>query len=193
MNKNNIPQSSLVCESPKEWHEWLESHYDTETEVWLEIKKAKSLKQGIRLDEAVEEAICFGWIDGKMHSLDQERYILRFTPRKPGSIWSLVNRKRAEALIAEKRMTEAGLEKIEEAKASGRWQNAYSSKVKPEIPDDLLVALQADPIACDNFERWTNSQKRIAVWWVEESRQAKTRENRIAKIVSSAQSNQKLS
>ena len=124
MDKNNIPQTWLICQNLKEWHDWLENNQDNELEVWLQIKKSKASEQGVKLEEAVDEALCFGWIDGKMHSLNQDHYILRFTPRKSGSIWSLKNRKRAETLIAEKRMTVRGMEKIQEAKMSGRWQSA---------------------------------------------------------------------
>lgn len=101
MNAKNIPQHWLICHSLKEWHDWLAVHHDIETEIWLQIKKARSNELGIGLDEAVEEAICFGWIDSKRHSLDSERYIMRMTHRKTGSMWSMINRKRAEALMAD--------------------------------------------------------------------------------------------
>lgn len=192
MDKNNIAQTWLVCENLKEWHDWLEANHDKEVQVWLQIKKAKSTENGVRMEEAVDEALCFGWIDGKMHSLNDDHYILRFTPRKAGSIWSMTNRKRAESLITEKRMRESGMEKIQEAKKSGRWQSAYSSKEKAEIPNDLLEALEADPVAHSNFNAWSNSQKFQAIWWLEESKQPKTRENRISKIVEYARNKQKL-
>ena len=127
-----------------------------------------------------------------MHSLNQDHYILRFTPRKPRSLWSLTNRKRAEKLIAEKRMMDSGMEKIQEAKTNGRWQSAYSSKEKIETPKDLLEALEADPVAYSNFISWSNSQRYQTIWWLEESKQAKTRESRILKIVECARRKQKL-
>ena len=191
MDKNSISQTWLVCENLKAWHDWLEAHHDKEFKVWLQIKKVKSIENGVRLEEAVDEALCFGWIDGKMHSLSQDHYILRFTPRKAGSIWSMAKRKRAESLIAEKRMKESGMEKIQEAKTSGRWQNAYSSNEKTEIPKDLLEALLADPIANSNFNAWSNSQKFQAIWWLEESKQSKTRDSHISKIVEYARNKQK--
>lgn len=192
MDKNNIPQTWLICQNLKEWHDWLENNQDNELEVWLQIKKAKASEQGVKLEEAVDEALCFGWIDGKMHSLNQDHYILRFTPRKSGSIWSLKNRKRAETLIAEKRMTVRGMEKIQEAKMSGRWQSAYSSQEKTEIPKDLLEAFESDPEANSNFTSWSNSQKFLVIRWLEESKQVKTRETRIAKIVEYARNKKKL-
>jgi len=192
MDKNNVPQTWLICQNLKDWHDWIETHHDNELEVWLQIKKVKSIENGVRLEEAVDEALCFGWIDGKMHSLNKDHYILRFTPRKADSIWSMANRKRAESLIAEKRMKESGMEKIQEAKTSGRWQNAYSSKVKTEIPKDLLLALEADSVAYSNFASWSNSQRFQVIWWLEESKQVKTRESRIFKIVEYARNKQKL-
>ena len=192
MHKNNIPETWLVCQNLKEWHDWLESHHDKDIEVWLQIKKARSVEQGVRLEEAVDEALCFGWIDGKMHSLSQDHFILRFTLRRTGSMWSMTNRKRAEALIAEKRMKDSGMEKIKEAKANGRWQSAYSSKAETEMPEDLLEALEADPVAYSHFNTWSSSKKFQAIWWLEESKQVKTRESRIAKIVEVARNKQKL-
>lgn len=192
MDKKNIPETWLICQNLKEWHDWLDKNHDHELEVWLQIKKAKSSEQGVRLEEALDEALCFGWIDGKMHSLNQDHFILRFTPRKAGSIWSMTNRNRAETLIAEKRMTVSGMEKIEEAKSCGRWQSAYSSKEKTEVPKDLLEALETDPVANSNFTSWSNSQKFQAIWWLEESKQVKTRETRIAKIVEYARNKKKL-
>ena len=192
MNKNSVPQTWLICQDLKAWHVWLESHHEKEIEVWLQIKKAKSVEQGVRIEEAVDEALCFGWIDGKMHSLNEDHFMLRFTPRRAGSIWSMANRNRAEALIADQRMKESGMEKIQEAKANGRWQSAYSSNEETEIPKDLLEALEADPEAYSNFSSWSNSQRFQAIWWLEESKQRKTRESRIAKIVEATRINQKL-
>ena len=155
-------------------------------------KKFRTIEPGISLYEAVVESICFGWIDGKMHSLDSNRFIFRFTPRKPSSVWSMINRIRAETLVADERMTEAGIVKIREAQLSGRWQAAYTSRIKPDIPGDLNEALHADPLASRNFENWSNSQKLLAVKLIEKSRQSKTRGNRINMIVNSAHNEHRL-
>lgn len=192
MNNNMRPQSGLFCATRKEWHDWLVSHHGSEAAVWLQIKKVGSPESGVYYNEAVEEALCVGWIDGKMLSLDADKYLLRFTPRRPGSIWSMANRKRAEALIAADRMTEAGLAEIREAQANGLWQTAYTSKETPEFPTDLLAALQADPVASRHFNDWSNSQKLQAVGWIAAAKQLKTREKRIAKIISCTRNNQKL-
>lgn len=125
LNKMNKPDSWLVCTDTKEWHDWLVENYLIKSEVWLQIRKVKSEDIGVKLDEAVEEAICYGWIDGKMYSLDENKYILRFTPRRRNSLWSKKNRKRAEALIGSGRMTDIGMKKIKEAQENGNWENAY--------------------------------------------------------------------
>lgn len=130
MVDKDIPTDWLFCSSLEEWHNWLLTNHAKESEIWLQIKKVKSKENGVRYDKAVEEAICFGWIDGLMYSIDKDRYILRFTPRRPGSIWSLINRNRAQTLISEGRMTEAGMAKVKEAQSNGRWETAYSSKFK---------------------------------------------------------------
>lgn len=125
MNMMSFPNSWLICNETKDWHDWLAANYLTQSQVWLQISKAHVRDIGIKIDEAVEEAICHGWIDGKMYSLDNDKYILRFTPRRLDSAWSRKNKKRAEALIAAGRMTEYGMEKIRAAQKNGNWENAY--------------------------------------------------------------------
>jgi uncharacterized protein YdeI (YjbR/CyaY-like superfamily) len=186
MHKNT---DLLEFTSREEFRCWLKMNHKQENGIWILF--AKGNKQ-FSASDALEEAICFGWIDGMMYSLDSDKYILRMTPRMPGSMWSMINRKRAERLIADGRMTEAGMVPIREAQSSGRWQAAYSSKKEPNVPEDLITALQADPVANSNFENWSNSQKLQAVVWIEQSRQLKTRANRINKVVSCAHNEQKL-
>lgn len=125
MDKMSFPMSWLVCNESREWHDWLVENYLTQTEVWLQISKAHLKDIGIKIDDAVEEAICYGWIDGKMFSLDKDKYILRFTPRRLNSLWSRKNKKRAEALMANGRMTDYGMEKVKAAMKNGNWDNAY--------------------------------------------------------------------
>jgi uncharacterized protein YdeI (YjbR/CyaY-like superfamily) len=112
----------LACSSVEEWRRWLERHHDTETGVWLLIAKKRATRPGPSLVEATEEALCFGWIDSAMRPVDDETYVLRYTPRRAKSAWSDVNKARAERLIAEGRMTQAGLARIDEAKRDGRWE-----------------------------------------------------------------------
>jgi uncharacterized protein YdeI (YjbR/CyaY-like superfamily) len=125
MVAEGIPQSWLKCDDIRQWHDWLTNNYLDKSEIWLQITKAHIKDIGVKIDEAVEEAICHGWIDGKMYSLDADKYILRFTPRRLNSYWSKKNRKRAEELIAKYRMTEYGMEKVRAAQQNGNWENAY--------------------------------------------------------------------
>lgn len=125
MDKMSFPKSWLICNEAKDWHDWLVSNHQKQKEVWLQISKAHVKDGGVKIDEAVEEAICYGWIDGKMFSLHEAKYILRFTPRRLDSLWSKKNKKRAEDLIEKERITEYGMEKIRAAKKNGNWDNAY--------------------------------------------------------------------
>lgn len=182
----------LSCQNLQEWHDWLAGHDQQAMAVWLKIKKARSKEAGVTLAEAVVEAICFGWIDGKMYSLDADSYILRFTPRQPDSLWSKINRQRAEALQAAGRMTPAGLQTILAAQANGTWQSAYSSQEKPQLPTDLAAALAADPEARGQFDRWSNSEQLQAAGWIEQAKRPQTRQRRIDQVVSQAHNGLKL-
>lgn len=191
--KSKRPESWLHFKDRIQWREWLENHHDKDTSIWIEIKKARSNSTGIYLGEAVEEAICFGWIDGKMFSVDQDRYIIRMTPRRPGSVWSKINRDRAVALINSWLMREPGMEAIRIAQANGQWQKAYSSKETPDLPEDLLEALKNREGALANFNGWTNSLQLQAIFWLDQSKRSKTRMERIARIVNAAANNSPIS
>jgi len=192
LKDKNIPESWLICRDSFEWRGWLTANHLKESGVWLQIRRAKSKETGILLEEAVEEAICFGWIDGKMFGIDDEKYIIRMTPRRKGSMWSLNNRKLAEELIAEGRMTQSGMDAVDEAKANGRWDGAYSSRVAPELPRDLRIALEEDQVAMGNFAKWPNNHKTQGVSWITESRREETRLNRIRRIVELSRSGKRL-
>lgn len=119
-----FPQEWYTFDSAEQWRAWLMENHEQRGEVWLRIRKAHAKTPGIVNTEAVLEALCFGWIDSHMRPQDSDGYLLRFSPRRKGSSWSPVNRERAEQLIAEERMTAAGLRAIEEAKANGKWEAA---------------------------------------------------------------------
>ncbi|HEY5575650.1 MAG TPA: YdeI/OmpD-associated family protein [Clostridiaceae bacterium] len=181
-----MPDSWLTPLSADEWSRWLASHYSSESEVWLRIKKSGSKGAGVNLDDAVTEALRFGWIDSRMKNLDGEGFILRFSPRKPDSVWSAVNRKRVETLTEAGLMTEAGLATVRAAKKSGHWQTAYSTREKPEIPDDLRAELEASPPALENFSGWSNSGQLQAVFWIGQAKRPQTRISRIKNIAARA-------
>jgi uncharacterized protein YdeI (YjbR/CyaY-like superfamily) len=166
-----------------QWRAWLEEHHTAESEAWLILFKKKHLDQGLRLEEAVEEALCFGWIDGVLQPLDERRYALRFSGRRSNSVWSLRNIRRAERLIAEGKMTEAGLRKIAEAKENGEWEAAIRREQVDRIPDDLEAALRAEEGALLAYQALPDSRKKQYLYWLQSAKHAETRQRRIQKIV----------
>jgi uncharacterized protein YdeI (YjbR/CyaY-like superfamily) len=119
---------ALHFKTSTEWHKWLQNNHDKETEAWLVIYKKGSHHTGLRYEEALEEALCFGWIDGKMKSMDKDKFILRYSPRNAKSIWSQQNREKTEQLIASGKMTLAGLARVKEAKMNSTWEKADTQK-----------------------------------------------------------------
>jgi len=186
-----MPEASLEFKDREDWRKWLEQNHAVEREAWVTIRKARSPRPGVSYVEALDEATRYGWIDGKMRSLDEHSFTLRFSPRRRNSPWSLSNRERAQRLMREGAMEEAGLRAVEEAMASGRWDTAYTSRVTPEVPGDLAESLRADAEARRNFQAFSNSVKLMYVHWVEEARREETRARRIAEVVSRAARNLK--
>jgi uncharacterized protein YdeI (YjbR/CyaY-like superfamily) len=172
--------------SPDEWRLWLEQNHFSEGEAWVIIQKKNSPRKGLRYEEAVEEAVCFGWIDSKMQRVDGERFRQRFSPRKNRSIWSKKNKETAQKMIQAGKMTESGLAAIKVAKENGMWDMAYSSKTALTIPDDLKEALKANMSAWENFSTFTNSEQLRYVYWVNTAKKAQTRQRRIAEVVKNA-------
>ena len=177
----------------KEWRKWLEENHSSEKEIWVIIHKKKSGKKGLKYHEAVEEAICFGWIDSKMQSIDAERFRQRFSPRRKNSIWSKSNKEKAEKMIQAGKMTQAGFETINEAKQNGKWATAYSSKMPLAVPKDLAKALKENELAWKNFEKFSNSTKLQYIYWVNSAKKDETRRKRIIAVVKKASQKIKLS
>lgn len=125
---------TLTFANAGEWRAWLEAHGREATEAWLVIQKQRSKQPGLRYEGAVEEALSFGWIDGLLNALDEDNYLLRFSPRRPEGVWSITNIERAERLIREGRMTEAGLARVQQARESGQWQAAIRREQVDVIP-----------------------------------------------------------
>jgi len=175
-----------------EWRRWLERHHDTQTEIWLVHYKKHSRKAGLRLVEAVEEALCFGWIDGQLRKIDDEKFRLRYSPRRLRSPWSRINRKKAEKMIRAGKMTAAGLARIEEAKKTGLWQRAYTNKTRERMPSDLKAALLKNREAWDNFRKFANTYRNMYIGWVVSAKTEETRKRRIDKVFDQAFRNKKL-
>lgn len=165
------------------WRAWLEEHHATAPEAWLLIQRARSTQPGLRLADAVEEALCYGWIDSTLKPADYDTYHLRFSPRKPGGIWSMTNIERAERLMAEGRMAPAGTAAVEAGKASGQWQAARERERTDVIPDDLHAALEQVSGALEAYQALTASKKKQYLHWLQSAKRATTRAKRIAAIV----------
>jgi uncharacterized protein YdeI (YjbR/CyaY-like superfamily) len=173
------------------WRKWLQNNHDKETEAWLVIYKKGNNRTGLRYEEALEEALCFGWIDGKMKSIDKDTFILRYSPRNARSIWSQQNREKTEQLMASGKMTPAGLARVEEAKMNGTWEKAYTQKKKDEIPADLEAALSQNQIALSNFSKFANSYRNMYILWVNSAKTEATRKKRISEVVERSKLNKK--
>ncbi len=186
---SKYPDSCMAFTNQEDWRAWLEEHHATEQEAWLFISRKASARQFLMLGEAVEEALCFGWIHGALQPINKESYALRFSPRKPHSIWSIHNQRRVEKLIREGRMTPAGLEKVAEAKESGEWEAAIVREDVSSVPDDLVQALE-EADAWLAFEGWPASQKVQYLYWLEIAKRMVTREKRIQAIVTMAKREQ---
>ncbi len=181
----------LCVRDRNEWRGWLAENHSRAKEIWLVHYKKHVEKPCVSYDDAVEEALCFGWIDGIMKRLDDERYILRYSPRRKKSIWSVPNIKRAKRMITQGLMTEAGLAKIGEAKENGEWDKAIVREDPKNVPPDLKKALDANKTAKKNFESFAPSYKKQYIWWITEAKRADTRARRIKETISRAEKNQK--
>ena len=174
---------ALDFKERREWRQWLHFNHDINNEVLLLIYRRRSSKTGISYNEALEEALCFGWIDGKMKSIDKDKFVLRFSPRKAKSVWSKINKEKAELLIEQGKMTTAGLAKIAEAKRNGLWEAAYTNKEKDAIPNDLEAALSQNDSAWNNFHRFANSYRNMYIGWIISAKTEETRKKRIVEVV----------
>jgi uncharacterized protein YdeI (YjbR/CyaY-like superfamily) len=164
------------------WREWLAAHHRERTQVWLLLHKKHVQEPSVSYGEAVEEALCWGWIDGLTNAWDERSYAVRFTPRRPGSVWSERNVERVTRMIAEGRMTPAGMALVDEAKRRGTWDQATSGRLD-EAPPDLEAALAGVPAARERWETWPASPRRQYVYWVLDAKRPETRARRIAEVV----------
>jgi uncharacterized protein YdeI (YjbR/CyaY-like superfamily) len=184
--------TAVYFKTRAEWRRWLERHHDRKTEIWLIHYRKHSGEPGVRYEEAVEEALCFGWIDGQLRKIDDEKFRLRYSPRRLRSPWSRINRKKAEKMIRAGKMTAAGLARIEEAKKTGLWQRAYTNKTRERMPSDLKAALLKNREAWDNFRKFANTYRNMYIGWVVSAKTEETRKRRIDKVFDQAFRNKKL-
>lgn len=172
----------------KEWRKWLESNHQSEKSVWLVIYHKDSETKSVYYDEAVEEAICFGWIDSVAHKRDTESKYQFFAQRKPKSNWSKLNKERAEKMLAQGQMTASGQKLIDLAKQTGTW-DALVEVQNSVIPDDLQNRLNENNKALENFLAFPPSSKRIILEWILNAKKEETRQKRIDETVRLAADN----
>jgi len=184
------PTGPLAFRNAREWRKWLGKNHARSQGEWVYMYK-KAAKSGLRYQEALDEALCFGWIDGQIHAVDEEKYRQRWTPRRPGSVWSQANKNRVKRLTAEGRMAAAGLATVAAAKKTGKWQAAYTNRREEAVPPDLAAALRADRDAWQNFGAFAPTYRNMYAGWVADAKRAETRQRRIAAVVRRARENRK--
>jgi uncharacterized protein YdeI (YjbR/CyaY-like superfamily) len=183
-----LPPNAIHPHTRAEWREWLSANHQQPTGVWLVSYKKATGKLEFDYDAAVEEALCFGWIDSKPNKLDAERSMLWFAPRQSGTGWSKPNKLRIDRAIANDLMTPAGMAKIAAAKLDGSWSKLDAVE-NLEIPDDLAIALAAQPPASANFEAFPRSTKRGILEWILNAKTPATRAKRILETATLAAQN----
>lgn len=165
------------------WGEWLEENHAVSNGIWLRIFKKGSGEVSVYYPEALDEALCFGWIDGQKKSWDEPSWLQKFTPRRPRSSWSKINTRHIERLIQAGRMTPSGLKEVESAKNDGRWQNAYESPRDATLPEDFLEELSKIPGARDFLETLSQRNTYAIVYRLQSAKRPETRERRMRAIL----------
>src|SRR5512145_1522782 len=182
MQKNaHIPTKPFA--SKKKWADWLAMQHDKSTGVWLKLAKKDSGIPSVTYEEAVEVALCYGWIDGQKKGYDDKYWLQKFTPRGPKSIWSKINTEKAERLIASGEMKPAGLKAVESARQDGRWDAAYSSQKNMTIPEDLQAALDGNRKARAFFKTLNSANRYAILFRITTAKKPETRLRRIQQFV----------
>jgi len=172
---------------------WFAREHEDSAGFWLKIaKKGGGAAATVTYAEAIDVALCFGWIDGQKRGLDDDHWLQRFTPRRPRSPWSKINREKAEALIAAGAMAPAGLAEVQRAQADGRWERAYAGQRTATVAPDLQAALDAEPRAAAFFAQLDAANRYAIIWRVEEAKRPETRARRIEKYIRMLAAGEKL-
>ncbi len=180
-NLTELP--TLTFESKKKFADWLAKNYDKSAGLWLKIAKKATGIPTVTYAEALDVALCYGWIDGQKGSFDDQYFLQKFTPRRAKSIWSKINVEKVERLIASGEMKPSGLRAVEAAKQDGRWDAAYASQKNIEVPDDFQSALNKNKKAKAFFETLTGSKRYSFLFRITTAKKAETRERRIRQFV----------
>lgn len=181
LNSTELP--TLPFESKKKFAEWLAKNHDKSAGLWLKIAKKAAGISTVTYAEALDVALCYGWIDGQKGSFDEQYFLQKFTPRRPKSIWSKINVEKVEGLIASGEMKPAGLKAVEAAKQDGRWDAAYASQKNIVVPADFQSALEKNKKAKAFFETLTASKRYSFLFRIETAKKAETREKCVHQFV----------
>ena len=176
------PTETFFAPDRTTWRAWLDQHHADKTEIWLVLLKKHVREPCVTLDEAVEEALCYGWIDGKLWSLGEREHAIRFSPRKPRGTWSPSNKARVERLTREGRMAPAGLAAVEAARRSGAWDDVDRPADYDVVPPDLEEQFRLVPGAAQQFASFSAGQRRDYVRWVVRAVRPETRARRAAEV-----------
>jgi uncharacterized protein YdeI (YjbR/CyaY-like superfamily) len=178
--------------SPEQWEAWLADHHQASSGLWLKIAKRGTGIDTVSYPQALDVALCYGWIDGQKRPFDDDHWLQRFTARKPRSRWSKVNRAKALELVEQGCMTPAGLREIERAKADGRWDAAYEGQSAATVPDDLRLALERRPRAREFFATLDSRNRYAILYRVQDAKKPETRARRIEKYVAMLDEHRKI-
>ncbi len=188
----NSPNPTLTCSSQDEWEDWLQANGESSAGIWLRLAKKSSSAVTLTYAQALDSALCFGWIDGQKQAESEQFWLQRFSPRRAKSIWSRINTEKALLLAQSGRMRPAGLREMARAQEDGRWEKAYASASQATVPADFQVALEANKKAKAFFET-LNSQNRYAiVFRIQNVKKAETRARKIAQFVDMLSKGEKL-
>jgi uncharacterized protein YdeI (YjbR/CyaY-like superfamily) len=179
--KDGLPVIAFATEA--DWEAWLMANHGTSKGLWIKIAKKASGVTTIDYAQALDGALCWGWIDGQKGALDKQFFLQRFTPRGPRSKWSQINRDKVSALEAQGRMRPAGIAEVERAKADGRWDDAYEPQSRATVPDDLQAALDADPAAAAFFATLDRVNRFSILFRLRDAKKPETRARRLAQFV----------
>jgi uncharacterized protein YdeI (YjbR/CyaY-like superfamily) len=190
----NIPNDYPVVlfESQAAWAAWLHEHHAVSAGVWLRLAKKASGIQSVSYSEALDVALCYGWIDGQKKRYDESSWLQKFTPRGVNSIWSKVNREKVEALMTSGHMQPAGMKAVERAKQNGRWDAAYDSPSRAAVPSDFQAALDQHPKAQAFFATLNSTNRYAILFRLQTAKKAETRMKRIQQFIAMLENHEKL-
>ena len=182
----------VYVKTRKAWRGWLNKNHDKSNGIWLVFYKKHTGKATLEYDEAVEEALCFGWIDSIIKKIDDEKFVRKLTPRKADSQWSELNKKRIMKLKKQGLLTEAGIVKVQEAKASGLWNKPDSQKLPSSLPRDLESALAKNKKAKNFFDQLAPSYQKRFIGWISTAKRQETKERRLREAIVLLEKGEKL-